>query len=123
MPLMQLRHCCARFGFALTAYCFMPDHLHALLTAVTEEADFCACVRQFKQLTGFVFKKEHGVRLWQPGYHERILRDAEATEAVVRYVLENPIRAGLATQIGEYPWAGSDTYDLRALLTAWDGQT
>jgi hypothetical protein len=38
----------------------------------------------------------------------------------VRYILENPIRAGLAKKLGEYPFAGSDVYDLPALLTAWD---
>ena len=82
-----------------------------------------AFVKRFKQLTGFAYKKTHGTPLWQPGYHDRVLRDDEATEAVVRYVLENPILSRLSRTIGEYAFAGSDVYDLQALLTAWERQT
>jgi hypothetical protein len=57
------------------------------------------------------------------GIDDRILRDDEATTAVARYVLENPVRAGLARRVGEYPFAGSDVYDLRGLLTLWEEQT
>ena len=59
----------------------------------------------------------------QSGYHEHILRDDEATESVVRYVLENPVRAGLTAALGEYAFAGSDVYELDALKTAWEKQT
>jgi hypothetical protein len=42
-----------RLGFALIAYCFMPDHLHMLVAADSEDADVTAFVKRFKQLTGF----------------------------------------------------------------------
>jgi len=51
-----------------------------------------------------------------------VLRDDESTEALARYTLENPVRAGLAARLGEYPFAGSDLYNLQGLLSAWDGQ-
>ena len=86
-------------------------------------ADLCDFVKRFKQSTAFAYRKAHKESLWQPGYHERILRDDEATEAVVRYLLENPIRGGLAKEIGEYPFAGSDVYTMPELLTAWDKKT
>jgi len=76
----------------------------------------------FKKVTGFEYSRRFERRLWQPGYHDRILRDDESTEATARYILENPVRGGLARQIGEYPYAGSDLYDLQAILTAWDKQ-
>jgi len=79
-------------------------------------------MKQFKQATGFAYKKQAHQRLWQPGYYERILRDDEATEAVARYILENPIRAGLTGELGEYPYAGSGVYELEALRTAWEGR-
>ena len=116
----RLQHCTALFDFEISAYCYMPDHLHALITATSERADFCELVRRFKQVSAFYYKKSTGRALWQPGYHERILRDDEATEAVVRYILENPIRAGLARGLGEYRFAGSEVYDLEGLLTAWE---
>ena len=111
------------FEFAIPAYVLMPDHAHVLAEAESERSDFTAFVKRFKQTTGFAFRRECGQPLWQPGYHERVLRNDEVTEAVVRYILENPIRAHLSTELGEYPFAGSATYDLEALKTAWDRQT
>ena len=116
----ELQQCAEALEFEITAYCFMPDHLHALLTAASQQSDFCGLVRRFKQVSGFHYKKSSGQALWQPGYYERILRDDEMTEAVVRYILANPIRAGLAHQLGEYPFAGSEVYDLAGLITAWE---
>ena len=116
----QLQHCTVLFDFEISAYCYMPDHLHALITATSERADFCELVRRFKQVSAFHHKKSTGRALWQPGYHERVLRDDEGTEAVVRYILENPIRAGLARRLGEYRFAGSEVYDLEGLMTAWE---
>jgi REP element-mobilizing transposase RayT len=100
----------------------MPDHVHLLVYGTSLDADLRALVVHFKKLTGFEYSQRAGRRLWQAGYHDRVLRDDESTEAVARYVLENPVRAGLAREIGEYPHAGSDMYDAKASLSAWDKQ-
>jgi putative transposase len=120
--LLQLRQHCERFEFALIAYCFMPDHLHLLVAGGSERSDLCSLVKAFKQATGFSHRRCTGDALWQHGYHERILRDDEHTWTVARYILENPIRAGLAVRLGDYPFAGSDEYDWPALLSTWDRQ-
>jgi REP-associated tyrosine transposase len=119
---MQLLHNADHFEFAVLAYCLMPDHLHALLEARSEHSDFQAFVKRFKQTTGFRHRKLAKHALWQPGFHERVLRNDESSPAVVRYILENPVRAGIAKQIGEYPFAGSGVYDPASLKTAWDEQ-
>ena len=120
---LHLRRSASRHELAIVAYCFMPDHLHVLAYGTSPQSDFQAFVVHFKKLTGFEYKRRHGRHLWQPGYHDRILRDEESTEAVARYILEKPVRAGLARQLGEYPFAGSDLYDAKALLTLWDGRS
>jgi putative transposase len=98
----------------------MPDHLHLLVAGISEASDFRSFMKAFKQDTGFSYRQRCQEALWQHGYHERILRDDEATAAVVRYILENPIRAGLARRLGEYPFAGSAVYDWPALFSAWE---
>ena len=108
----QFQQSAQQFDMEITAYCFMPDHLHALLIATSEQADFCELVRRFKQVSGFHYKQSKKRDLWQPGYHERILRDDEATEAVVRYILENPIRAGLVSSVTDYQWIGSSRFGI-----------
>ena len=47
----------------------------------------------------------------------------QATDDVIRYILENPIRAGLAAKFGEYPYAGSGVYRMSDLAEAWERQT
>ncbi len=42
--------------------------------------------------------------IWQDGFHDHGLRDEENYRARIRYVLQNPIRAGLADSIESYPY-------------------
>ena len=107
-------------GFAVVAYCVMPDHVHLLVVARHENADLGRFVKHAKQVTGFAHRQATETALWQPGYHERVLRDEEATLTVARYVLENPVRAGLAKAFGDWPYAGSSVYTWPELMTAWE---
>ena len=76
----------------------MPDHLHVLVVAQSDQADMLSFVKPYKQMTGFAYRRDHDQPLWQPGYHERVLRGDEATEAVVAYILENPADKGVTVQ-------------------------
>ena len=42
--------------------------------------------------------------VWQPGYHDHALRDDEDYRSRVRYVVQNPLRAGLARRVEDYPY-------------------
>ena len=41
--------------------------------------------------------------LWQRGYHDRALRRDEDLKAAARYIVMNPLRAGLVKRPGDYP--------------------
>ena len=85
----------------------MPDHVHLLIEGVDEAADFQSFVSICKQKTGFQYRRRTGRLLWQTGYHERVLRDADETSWIVRYILLNPVRAGFVDDPRDYPWSGS----------------
>ena len=104
--LLQIREAAAAFAFVILAYCFMPDHVHVVVEGKTDEADLKRFVKAWKQKTGFEFAKRSRHRLWQVGFFDHVLRSDESTERQVKYVLGNPVRAGLARTIGEYPFAG-----------------
>ena len=104
--LLQIRQAAAAYAFAILAYCFMPDHVHLVVEGQTDEADLQRFVKAWKQKTGFAYSKSTGRRLWQVGFFDHVLRSDEGTERHVEYVLGNPVRAGLARTIGEYPFAG-----------------
>lgn len=63
----------------------------------------------------------HPGRLWQDGYHGRILRADEDVLHVVAYVVANPLRRGLAIRWDEYPFSGSDVYSKEAITDAIQG--
>jgi hypothetical protein len=56
--------------------------------------------------------------LWQRYGYERVIRDSEQTFVVARYILENPVRAGLVAAIKEYPFVGSFVYTLPELIAS-----
>jgi putative transposase len=103
--LEQLLQRLTEFGFSLHAYCFMPDHVHLLLEANRPKADAIALISRWKQVTGFRFKQSRGLRLWQPGFFDRVLREQESSRGVAAYIVANPVRAGIAKSVGEYPFA------------------
>ena len=92
--------------FDILAYCFMPDHVHLLAQGKSDTSDLQRFVKRWKQRTAFRYARSHGRRLWQTGYFDHVLRQEEETNRHILYVLGNPIRAGLAKTIGEYPYAG-----------------
>ena len=102
--------------FAVIAYCFMPDHLHLLVEGTRDDSDFQRFVRVFKQRSSFHWKRRTGSELWQRSYFEHVLRDDEDTFGVARYILENPVRAGLVANPEDYAFQGSLTLSVRDLL-------
>ena len=84
---------------ALTlAYVVMPDHLHWLMTLGTEKS-----LPEVMQAVKTTSAKRLGKPIWQSGYHDHALRREEDLQALARYIIANPLRAGLAEKVGNYP--------------------
>ena len=94
-------------GFALLAYCFMPDHLH-LVVEGSEKSDLALLLKSFKQASSFDYKRRSGQPLWQRSYYDHILRGPEELRPAIEYVLNNPVQAGLAEDVGTYPYSGGE---------------
>ncbi len=103
---------------AILAYCFMPDHVHLLIAGDQEASCSSGFVSKAKQASGYWFKREHGVRLWQRTSWDRVLRSDEDVWNVIRYILANPVRAGLVDRPMTYPFSGSLVYSREQLLEA-----
>ena len=69
-----------------------------------------------KQLAGYNYARAHkGTRLWQHGTNDHIIRDHGDLLDRVRYVLYNPVAAGLVAKPEDYPFQGSQRFAIRAL--------
>ncbi|GAA0641812.1 transposase [Halomonas beimenensis] len=78
-------------------YVVMPDHVHWL---VQLKGDLSVLVRVYKSRVSMVVGKP----VWQSGFHDHALRLEEDLRATARYVVANPLRAGLVTNITDYPY-------------------
>jgi REP element-mobilizing transposase RayT len=104
---VQVQAAFSATAFRLLADGYMPDHLHLLLEGLTGGSDFRRCIKQVKQRTSYQAVRLGLGRLWQPGYHDRILRHDEDVTAYIDYILQNPVRAGLVNRASDYPYTSA----------------
>ncbi len=102
--ILQLRQC-DQLGLSQTwAFVLMPDHLHWLVELRDNHLD--ALIRRFKSISAREVNRligRAGQRLWQPGFHDHAIRSHEDLRKVARYLIMNPLRAGLVAHVGLYP--------------------
>ena len=79
------------------AFVVMPDHLHWLMQ-LGESTTLAQSVRGIKSITTLRL----GLPVWQRGYHDHAVRREEDIKALARYVIANPVRAGLCVSVGAY---------------------
>ncbi|MCP1727849.1 REP element-mobilizing transposase RayT [Natronospira proteinivora] len=86
-------------------YVIMPDHFHWLIR-LGQVDDLSGVVKQVKARSGYRINKHLGRRgrLWQPGFHDWAIREEPDLRAVARYIVANPLRAGLVEDIGQWPY-------------------
>ena len=95
----EMRGQCRTLAFVL-----MPDHLHWLLQlAHSPLARVVGAAKAGAALRVNRARGTPGVRLWQPGFHDHALRRDEDLATAARYIVANPLRAGLVTRVGDYP--------------------
>ena len=114
----QILHQATAYLFAVPAYVFMPDHTHWLVEGLSDTSSLCSFVKMAKQKTGFAFRQRTGRFLWQESYYDTVIRNSVHSVDVIRYIVENPVRSGLATSPDEYPLWGSGTTSREEILMA-----
>lgn len=86
-------------GHHTLCYVVMPDHIHWLVQ-IGEQHSLSRVVSIMKSLSA----RHIGMPIWQRGFHDHAVRDGEDIRQMARYVIANPLRAGLVARIGDYPF-------------------
>ena len=88
----------------LLAWVLMPDHLHLLLRL--GEQSLTRVMQQGKSRIAVAVQRVaySPPPFWQPAFHDRALRRSEDIRRAARYLVANPLRAGLVEEIGAYPY-------------------
>ncbi|MBM4196627.1 MAG: transposase [Gammaproteobacteria bacterium] len=85
------------------AFVVMPDHVHWLMRPQT--ISLADAVRLVKARSSRALCSAFGVAapLWQAGYYDRAVRREADVAAAARYLIGNPVRAGLVDSHWRYP--------------------
>lgn len=82
----------------------MPDHLHWLFE-LKANVTLAAVMQKLKGRSAKQINFERNTigKVWQAGYYEHALRSEEGIGDIARYIVANPLRAGLVGSLKEYP--------------------
>ena len=85
------------------AFVIMPDHLHWLFS-LSGSRSLSECIKNVKSFSARQIRDEVGTkaRIWQTGYYDRAIRRDDDLEGVARYIVANPLRAGIVRSVKQY---------------------
>ena len=83
-------------------YVVMPDHLHWLMQ-LNEGANLSTVVQKLKSCTRHQLRYAGITQpIWQKGFYDHALRKEEDIKVIARYIVANPVRAGLICSVWQY---------------------
>ncbi len=94
-----------RYSLKIWAYCLMSNHVHFICVPMREDSLACTFnTLHMKYSRYFNRKKKVKGHLWQGRFYSCIL-DENHLFAAIRYVENNPVRAGVVDRPDEYRWS------------------
>ena len=97
-------------GTRIWAYCLMPNHVHII--AVPSHADGLRALfsESHRRYTNYVnWRQAWSGHLWQ-GRFGSVPMDETHLEQAIRYILQNPVRAGLVKSAEDWPHSSIKTH-------------
>jgi putative transposase len=103
--LERLGSTCLRFEWICSAYCLMGTHYHLALR--TPHPNVAAGMRILNGAYAERFNRRYDRRghVFQARYGDRLARHDSQVVEIARYVVLNPVRAGLVERPEEWPWS------------------
>jgi REP element-mobilizing transposase RayT len=101
-------HHCDGERYRLLAYVVMPNHVHVLIEQF-EGFRLGEVVSSWKLFTAKALNRRLGAEgaVWAADYHDRFIRDAAHLANAVRYIEENPVKAGLVASPGDWRYSSA----------------
>jgi putative transposase len=117
--------------FAIDAIVVLPDHLHAILTLPSNDADFSGRWRRIKGLfssaligEGLELKRwpNGDLALWQRRFWEHTIRDDRDFARHIDYIHFNPVKHGLVRHVRDWSFSSFHRYVREGILPEeWAG--
>jgi REP element-mobilizing transposase RayT len=98
-------------NYRLRVAVIMPDHVHVVLTPFIDQVkremiSLVTIMQAIKSASAHFINKRSGRNetIWQEESFDRVVRSSENLDAKIAYVLDNPVRKGLADDWHDYRW-------------------
>lgn len=110
---------CARFNWVVHAYCQMANHYHLLVETV--DGNLSQGMRQLNGLYTQRFNRRHALagHLFQGRYKAILVQKEAHLLELSRYVVLNPVRAGLVAAPEEWPWSSYRVFTQDEFAPPW----
>lgn len=99
----------ARAGteYGLHAWVVMPNHVHLSITPLREVSEILNRLKGVTARAANRWLGREGERFWQAESYDRLVRDEAEFRRIERYILRNPVKAGLGASEEEYRWSSA----------------
>ncbi|MBI2682701.1 MAG: transposase [Acidobacteriales bacterium] len=106
--LVMLYHYRKQGHYRLLAFVLMPDHFHLLITT-SPGTTLERALQLIKGGSAYQLKQagRKGPAVWQKGYTDRRVRNAEEYKTFVEYIQQNPVKAGMVERPEKYKYCSA----------------
>ncbi len=89
----------------MLAWVLMPNHAHWLIQ-LGDKTRLSHLVSRLKSASARRLNRylDREATVWAKAFHDQALRKEDDLKAMARYVITNPVRAGLVKRAGDYPF-------------------
>lgn len=105
-----LAECAQVSGFALYAYCLMGNHAHLLFQVKNEPLEQIMKRITSRYVYWFNVKYERNGHLFQDRFLSEPVKDELYLLTVIRYIHQNPIKAGMCQAVSDYTYSSYREY-------------
>ena len=110
MFLSTLKECKRISGFDLYAYCLMTNHVHLLLKVGKEPLEMIFRRLGSRYVYWYNRKYQRTGHLFQDRYRSEPIENEAYFLTALRYIIQNPMKAGMEESPGTYPWSSYSDY-------------
>ena len=91
----------------LHAWVVMPNHVHVLITPLIPVSKLMQSLKRFTATEANRILQRTGSPFWQDESYDRLVRNGQEFERIVRYIELNPVISGLAPSPEQFPWSSA----------------
>jgi len=100
--------------YTLHAFVVMPNHVHLLVSPQIPLPQLTKTLKSFTAKQANQLLSRTGNPFWQEESYDHLVRDSAEWARIKWYIEQNPVRAGLVEQAGQYRWSSAGWATVRS---------